>query len=65
MEKKDLKIKEDLSLELEETRRRLMEAEDTIEAIRSGHIDALIVQKDGAPQLYTLHSADHAYRLFI
>jgi PAS domain S-box-containing protein len=59
------KIQESLLQELEETRRRLMEAEDTIEAIRSGQVDALVVQKEDGHQLYTLQSADHAYRVFI
>ncbi|MBO9562087.1 MAG: PAS domain S-box protein [Niastella sp.] len=59
------KIQERLLHELEETRRRLMEAEDTIEAIRSGQVDALVVQNGDGHQLYTLQSADHAYRVFI
>jgi PAS domain S-box-containing protein len=62
---KPSKIQTSLLQELEETRRRLMEAEDTIEAIRSGQVDALVVHNDDGHQLYTLQSADHAYRMFI
>jgi two-component system CheB/CheR fusion protein len=46
-------------------RSRLEEAESVIDAIRNGEVDALIVKKDNEPQLYTLKSADHTYRIFI
>lgn len=55
----------ELLRELEETRRQLQEAQDTVEAIRTGGVDALIVQNGHQHQLYTLQSADHAYRIFI
>ena len=51
--------------ELEETRRQLYEAKETIEAIRTGQVDALVVQKGSSHQLYTLKTADHTYRIFI
>jgi PAS domain S-box-containing protein len=59
------KTREELEKELEELRAQLVEANDTIEAIRTGQIDAIIVQKDNVPQLYTLKSADRSYRVFI
>jgi PAS domain S-box-containing protein len=67
MEKKELKYKskEQLETELEELRARLEEANETIEAIRTGQIDALVVQGDNGHQLYTLKSADQTYRVFI
>jgi len=43
----------------------LDEAESIIEAIRNGEVDALIVKKDNEPQIYSLKSADHTYRVFI
>ena len=43
----------------------LEEATDTIEAIRSGEIDALVVKANDGLQLFTLKSADHTYRIFI
>ena len=55
----------DLMRELEETRRQLYEALETIEAIRTGQVDALVVQNGSAHQLYTLQTADLAYRVFI
>ena len=54
-----------LQLELEEARFRLEEATDTIEAIRTGEVDALIVNDGEGHQLYTLKSADQTYRIFI
>ena len=56
---------DELLLELEETRRQLYEAQETIEAIRTGQVDALVVQSGADHQLFTLKSADHAYRVFI
>jgi two-component system CheB/CheR fusion protein len=44
---------------------KLEEAKDTIEAIRTGQIDALVVNNNNGHALYTLKSADHSYRVFI
>jgi len=54
-----------LSIELERLKNQLNEANDTLEAIRTGQIDALVVNGDNGPALYTLKTADHAYRVFI
>ena len=59
------KLTNELKRELAETRRQLYEALETIDAIRTGQIDAIVVQKDSLHQLYTLQTADHAYRVFI
>ena len=48
-----------------ELRDRLDEAEETLRAIRSGGVDALVVSGQGGPRIYTLKGADHAYRLLI
>lgn len=56
---------EQLRAELEETRYRLEEANDMLEAIRNGEVDALVVKADDGHQLYTLRSSDEAYRIFI
>ena len=54
-----LRENEDLLLQLEE-------ATETIQAIRTGQVDAIVVQdKNGGHQLYTLKTADQTYRLFI
>ena len=56
---------EDLEKELEELRHQLDEANETIEAIRTGQVDALVVRSDKGHQLYTLKTADLTYRIFI
>lgn len=45
--------------------RQLSEANDTIDAIRTGMVDALVVQGRDGNELYTLRSADQTYRVFI
>jgi PAS domain S-box-containing protein len=50
---------------LEQLRARLEEAEETIEAIRSGKVDALVVSGPQGEQIYTLHGADHPYRVLL
>ena len=57
--------REDLEREIDELRYQLEEANDTIEAIRTGQIDALVVQSAKGPQLFTLKTADQTYRVFI
>jgi len=50
---------------LTELRARLDEAEQTLSAIRSGGVDALVVGSEEGPRVYTLEGADHVYRLLI
>jgi PAS domain S-box-containing protein len=50
---------------MKELRRRLQEAEETINAIRDGHIEALVVSAPEGEQIYTLRSADQPYRLMV
>jgi two-component system phosphate regulon sensor histidine kinase PhoR len=56
---------EELLKLLIETEYKLEEANDTIDAIRSGEIDALIVKGEDGHQVFTLKSADHTFRIFI
>jgi two-component system phosphate regulon sensor histidine kinase PhoR len=51
--------------EVNELRFQLEETNDTIDAIRTGQVDALIVQGEEGHQLYTLKTADQTYRMFI
>lgn len=44
---------------------RLREAEDTLEAIRMGAVDALVVKGTQKQQVFTLKSADYTYRMLI
>lgn len=59
------KTNEELLAELEELRYQLHEATETIEAIRTGQVDALVVHGNNGHQVYTLKSADQTYRVFI
>jgi PAS domain S-box-containing protein len=51
--------------ELERLRRALSEAEDALSAIRTGEIDAIVVQGSTGPVVYTLKTADTPYRLLV
>jgi two-component system NarL family sensor kinase len=53
------------SHELAELRVRLAEAEETVRAIRSGEVDAVVVAGKQGPQVFTLQGAEHAYRVLI
>lgn len=55
----------ELLKEMDDLRMRLQEAEETVHAIRTGQVDALIVENGNGHQLYTLKNADHTYRVFI
>ena len=44
---------------------RLAEAEETLQAIRTGEIDALVVSGPDGDQIFALEGADHAYRLLV
>ena len=46
-------------------RRRLDEAEEVIHAIRSGAVDAFVVENPQGHRVYTLDSADRPYRLLV
>lgn len=60
-----LNINEKLEQEIKDLRQQLEEANETIEAIRTGQIDALVVKDMNGHQLYTLKTADQTYRVFI
>ena len=49
----------------EELADRLALAEQTLEAIRSGEVDALVVAGDNGPRVFTLDGADAFYRVLI
>ena len=48
-----------------ELRAQLAEAQATLQAIRSGEVDAVVVAGKKGPQVYTLEGAEHAYRVLI
>jgi PAS domain S-box-containing protein len=59
------KTKKQLLQEVEDLRTRLGEAEETLRAIRSGEVDALVVDSVKGSRVYTLESADRLYRILL
>src|SRR5437899_7745425 len=54
------------STETAELRARLHELEETLRAIRSGQVDALVVYApDGGDRIFTLQGAEHPYRVLV
>ena len=54
------------STEMAELRARLHELEETLRAIRSGQVDALVVYApDGGDRIFTLQGAEHPYRVLV
>jgi PAS domain S-box-containing protein len=50
---------------VDELRARLAEAEETLRAIRSGEVDALVVSTSEGDRVFTLHGADEPYRIML
>lgn len=61
MEKTNL----ELLSKIEELESRLEESEQLIHAIKTGEVDALAINRDNQSEIYTLQSADYAYRVLI
>ena len=55
----------ELEAELEGVRARLAEAEQILDAIRNGEVDALVVAGERGEQIHTLSGADRIYRQLI
>src|ERR1700761_1703068 len=53
------------SLTGEELISRLREAEETLEAIRTGAVDAVVIAGSQGQQVYTLENADRPYRVLV
>jgi PAS domain S-box-containing protein len=51
--------------EIEELRMKLAEANQLIQAIKAGEVDAFAMGSDATPEVYTLQSGDYAYRILI
>ncbi|HYN77916.1 MAG TPA: EAL domain-containing protein [Lamprocystis sp. (in: g-proteobacteria)] len=54
-----------LIAENQDLRARLAEAEETLNAIRAGEVDALVVSGVNGEQIFTLQGADYPYRVLI
>ena len=59
------KTKEQLIIENEELHSRLVEAEETLTAIRCGEVDAIVISGSKGEQVYSISSAETPYRTFI
>ncbi len=58
-----IKNRTDKNGEIEDLKRRLLDAEETLRAIQRGEVDALVVNTGKGEQVFTLQGADQAYRL--
>lgn len=54
-----------LLAEIATLKEQLQEANSIIDAIREGAVDALVLNKNGQPQIYSMESADYTYRVLI
>ncbi len=59
------KAREDLLERIRVLEQRLEEAEETLRALGSGEVDALVVSGPDADRVYTLKGADEAYRTMV
>jgi PAS domain S-box-containing protein len=59
------KTKQHPTIESAVMRARLQELEDTLEAIRSGAVDAIVTSGPAGERVYTLEGADHAYHTMV
>ena len=64
MNKSD-RTRQQLLDELQELTSRMMEAEETLRAIRGGEVDGLVVETAEGDRVFTLSGADHPYRIMI
>ena len=60
-----IKSKKQLQLKNDELRNRLTEAEETLNAIRSGDVDAIIVSGTEGEKIFSLVSAETPYRIIV
>jgi len=56
---------EGLKTQLQSLRERLEEVEETVAAVRAGHIDAVVVSAEPGEELYVLERIDRPYRLLL
>jgi len=58
-------VEKQLSLEIQELKTRLYETDETLNAIRNGEVDAIVVQGTNGETIYSLTSAETPYRVII
>lgn len=59
------KSKQELLHEIGDVQAQLLEAKETLDAIRKGQVDALVVSDPDSDHVYTLKSADYTYRALV
>ncbi len=59
------KTRKELLLEIQNLSARLSEVEETLSAIRSGEVDALVVSTSQGDQIFTLKGAEKPYRILM
>jgi formate hydrogenlyase transcriptional activator len=64
MNKSD-RTRQQLLDELQERTARMVEAEETLRAIRAGEVDSLLVSTVAGDQVFTLSGSDHIYRVMV
>lgn len=64
MKDKNLNI-ESLLAEIASLKEELYDSNSIVEAIKDGDVDALVLNNNGVPQLYSLETADYTFRLLI
>jgi formate hydrogenlyase transcriptional activator len=62
---KSYRTRQQLLDELQEITSRMMEAEETLRAIRSGEVDGLVVSTAEGDRVFTLMGAEHPYRVMV
>jgi len=60
-----MKSQQDLIQEVKDLRGQLQDTQDTLEAIREGAVDALVVSGSSGEKVFTLADADRPYRLLL
>ncbi|MBU3626358.1 HD domain-containing protein [Polynucleobacter sp. JS-Safj-400b-B2] len=63
--KEDSKSHSQLLQEIDDLRRKWLDAQQTLDAIRDGAVDALVVAGKSGERIFTLVNADHPYRLLL
>ena len=61
----DNRTRSELLSAIETLRFRLEEAEETLQAIHSGEVDALVISRPEGEQIFTLQGAEHPYRVLV
>ena len=62
---KSYRTRQQLLDELQELKSRMMEAEETLRAIRGGEVDGLVVSTAEGDRVFTLTGAEHPYRVMV